>query len=377
MAPFKPDQLAGYASRASLGGAVATATTGLMIESAEIQNFRCFESVRLPKCPRLNLIVGKNASGKTALLEALFLATGPSPELAVRFRVWRGYEPTIGGAFDQLEEAVWANLFYRYDLGKEINISLHGSDRQHERSLKVTYGTRESFVSFDMRPGSNLGDSAVRFEWTRSGQKPFLVRPRLTMSGYQFPETEFPSVDIAYFPPSSAGFNAENVARFTTLAKKRTAGAAIEAIKKEFPFIRNIDIQAHAGQPMLHADIPWLPEKVPLAPVSAGVAKFAALVLAISEKKNSILFVDEIENGFHYSRLESMWRSLNEICAANNVQIFATTHSKECIDALATVCKEDLENASLIRTELGDDGTVKVHQFQGPSFSRGLKGEVR
>jgi AAA ATPase-like protein len=68
-----------------------------MIKSAEIRNFRCFDFVKLTDCRTLNVVVGPNASGKTAILESLFLALGVSPEIALRLRTWRGFEGQMGG----------------------------------------------------------------------------------------------------------------------------------------------------------------------------------------------------------------------------------------------------------------------------------------
>ena len=55
-----------------------------MVNSFSIKNFRSFNEVKVEGCKRINLIVGDNGSGKTALLEALFLAAGVSPELLLR-----------------------------------------------------------------------------------------------------------------------------------------------------------------------------------------------------------------------------------------------------------------------------------------------------
>ena len=68
------------------------ATGFQMIDSLSIKNFRLFKDVKVDGCRRINILVGENGSGKTALLEALFLAAGVSPELALRTRAWRGVD---------------------------------------------------------------------------------------------------------------------------------------------------------------------------------------------------------------------------------------------------------------------------------------------
>lgn len=44
-----------------------------MISNFKIANFRLFDEVEITKLKRVNLIVGKNSSGKSALLEAFLL----------------------------------------------------------------------------------------------------------------------------------------------------------------------------------------------------------------------------------------------------------------------------------------------------------------
>ncbi len=45
----------------------------LLLDSLEIKGYRCFEHLTIEKLGRVNLIVGKNNVGKTALLEALWI----------------------------------------------------------------------------------------------------------------------------------------------------------------------------------------------------------------------------------------------------------------------------------------------------------------
>jgi AAA15 family ATPase/GTPase len=50
-----------------------------MIDRLSVQNFRCFENLELQNLSQINVMVGDNASGKTALLESLWLAGGGNP----------------------------------------------------------------------------------------------------------------------------------------------------------------------------------------------------------------------------------------------------------------------------------------------------------
>ena len=59
-----------------------------LITGLTVENFRCFPKLSVKGLTRVNLIVGANNSGKTALLEALeWHASGGSP-----VRLWEGLE---------------------------------------------------------------------------------------------------------------------------------------------------------------------------------------------------------------------------------------------------------------------------------------------
>jgi AAA15 family ATPase/GTPase len=63
------------------------------------------------------------------------------------------------------------------------------------------------------------------------------------------------------------------------------------------------------------------------------MARLASLVLAIGNAPKGVVLVDEIENGLHHSILPKVWRAIGEVARQFNTQVFATTHSLECIMA--------------------------------------------
>jgi hypothetical protein len=61
-----------------------------MINSLEVKNFRAFRDLQLDDLTPVNIVVGRSASGKTALLEAIRLALGATPQVAWNLNAWRG-----------------------------------------------------------------------------------------------------------------------------------------------------------------------------------------------------------------------------------------------------------------------------------------------
>ncbi|MDQ7086176.1 MAG: AAA family ATPase [Sulfurovum sp.] len=71
-----------------------------------------------------------------------------------------------------------------------------------------------------------------------------------------------------------------------------------------------------------------------------GLGKFISLILLVLSSKDSIILIDEIDNGIHYTNLDKLWEIILKVSKDQNVQVFATTHSKECIESYARVAKK-------------------------------------
>jgi AAA15 family ATPase/GTPase len=79
-----------------------------------------------------------------------------------------------------------------------------------------------------------------------------------------------------------------------------------------------------------------------------------SVLLSCSQKMDASVgsvFIDEIENGIHYSKLKDFWKAIIEIVQKENIQLFVTTHDKESIDALIKA-SEELEYESITSIEL-------------------------
>lgn len=125
----------------------------LMIHSVEIQNFRCFENLMVTQCGRINVAVGDNGSGKTALLEAIFLALGATTDLPLCYRQQRGLEGLFSGSTHAIEEAIFGDLFYDRDYTRIISIVLRGSGEDN-RSIHISRGPSKTVLPLEDRASS-------------------------------------------------------------------------------------------------------------------------------------------------------------------------------------------------------------------------------
>ncbi len=117
----------------------------MMLSSFQVKDFRCFKDIKLDRLARVNLIGGKNNTGKTTLLEALFLSLGPNnPELLIRINVFRGIQQFKVDT-DALFEGPWRWLFRTRKPDCNIEIIEIDTENQ-ERKLKIFFEKSKTHV---------------------------------------------------------------------------------------------------------------------------------------------------------------------------------------------------------------------------------------
>src|ERR1700682_2958583 len=92
------------------------ATRYRMIESIEIKNFRCFKHLRVKDCALINVVVGENGTGKTTLMEAIYLALCANPQGAMTLRAHRGNDGVLfAGRPESIVDALSSEFFYEME----------------------------------------------------------------------------------------------------------------------------------------------------------------------------------------------------------------------------------------------------------------------
>lgn len=89
--------------------------------------------------------------------------------------------------------------------------------------------------------------------------------------------------------------------------------------------------------------------RLPLGTVGEGVGRLLSLVLHLLSSKGGYLLVDEIDTGLHHTAIASMWKLVIETAKRLDIQVFATTHSWDCVEALASVHQRQPELAQEVR----------------------------
>ena len=303
-----------------------------MLKRLQIRNFRGFNALKIDPLSSINLFAGKNNSGKTSLLEALFLlSSAGNAQMAVNTNVIRGIE---SGA--PMKDPFWKQLFYNLDMGRHIEIKGYYKSRG-ELALKIT-SKRQSATEIPLErtdeiSATNLFDErSLIFQYSDSINKK--IKSHIRIKGQEL-EVNQPAINILLPTAillSRTRYPHEDATRLGQLRRQKQGDLLLKALQTIEPKLQSIEDNSSSGTPMIWGDI-GLSELVPLLAMGEGMTQIARLVLAIASMPNGVVLVDEVENGIHHSVLPNVWRAIDEAAKQFHTQIFATTHSFECIEA--------------------------------------------
>ena len=321
-----------------------------MFESIRVRNFRILDDLEIGQLSRINLIAGRNGSGKTSLLEAVFLLAGAgNPHLAVNANVIRINRRSDARSDEQISlvevEGLWKALFSNLEISRAIEVT--GDYAPLGRlTLKVSSGRPRSTEI----PLGSLGEGAVTnmpdersltFRYARPEDVD--VEGHIRMKGKEFEvhikeqgfDVEQPVANVPFSASLLRSWTLnvqEDAVQLAQLRREKRGHVLLEALRVVEPSLQSIEDNSAGGSPMIWGDV-GLSELVPLPVMGEGMTRIARLVLAISSTQDGVVLVDEIENGLHHSILPKVWEAVDKAARQFNAQIFATTHSLECVRA--------------------------------------------
>lgn len=341
-----------------------------MYRSFYIKNFRCFREFTFPQIERVNLIAGKNNVGKTALLEAIFLHLGPdNPELSVRINVWRG----VGGfELQSLElSETFGSLFYNIDISSKIEISSI-DDENNRRILSISLpesavtrlaiSDQESHSSVAKTNGGAMATSVstreLQLEYNDEKKQSNIVRARLVADnksiGFVVDRERLLKHPPGFFVSTRLKAPQEDAERFSKLEEIGRSDLVVDILRLLEPRLTRLAVLVKGSSSIIYGDI-GVGRLLPLPLMGEGMVRLLTIVLAISFARKSVVIIDEIENGLHYSVMRNIWKAIAEAARQFDTQIFATTHSSECIqaahDAFSEMSSYDFRLHRLTRIE--------------------------
>jgi hypothetical protein len=348
-----------------------------MIKSFKAQNFRCFRGIELPDLRRINIVVGRNATGKTALLEVLRLGLGGTPSVLWSLNQYRAFYPFVAAPLSREQfEAQWNPYFFNFDPSHEISTECYNYEGQRA-ALRIFYDPEKPVTQVPQQQpiASPVGTIIpLAFDRTDFGG----IESRLYAS--IGPQGQFPALDqgaelgvASEFFASTWFYNAQqNATWFSQLSVQNREKEVVAAVRKEWPFVEDLTVLSPHQVGAVYATISHLREKLPLSLVSAGINKFFTVLASIVARGHGAILVDEIDNGLYYEGLESMWENIYRLTKEHDTQLFATTHSLECVRALLPVMKGHEDDFTLLRAEK-NNGVSGVTPVKGRYLEAALE----
>ena len=344
-----------------------------MIKSLKVDNFRCFKEVDLPDLRRVNVVVGRNATGKTALLEAVRLALGGTPAALWTMNQARAFYPAYPQSPTREQfEAIWNSYFFDFN-PDNYPIKTDFADSNGKRAtLKVFYDHQKPVTMVPQQqqpqqpPASFSTIFPVAFERTD-----FAARSS-TLYGSVNPQGGYvldPGAELSpgsEFIQSSLFTNPQQAAQwFSQLSVQKREKEIVDAVREEFePSLESLGVLSLGQFPTIYASIKYLTEKLPISLFSAGINRFVILLAAVLNRPKGVVMIDEIENGLFYKTLEPLWKYLLRFATLNDTQIFVSTHSQECVRALVPAMQGREDDFTLLRAERAEDCSI-VTLLQG------------
>lgn len=328
-----------------------------MYSNFSIDNFRGISNIFVQDLGRVNVFVGKNNCGKTSVLEALFLCTGgPNAHLPISVNGFRDLHI--------LDDGAWTIFFYGFNDTAPIVIKAkrrHSDDQRilciKPRRSGVTYSPlndkqREMGAVAPSRvesaPGAVADGLILEYTLERAGE----VRVRISVEA----AAQAGGLRITNPPPDFRDeirgifVNTKTVSldlarRFTELQIRKQTDRLLAILKEMEPALRSI---ASGADGLLYCDI-GLERMLPVNVMGDGMYRLLAFLLAIAAVPGGVVFLDEVENGFHYSSQGILWKGVMAAARDFGVQVFAATHSIESLRALAACCPASGEGGDEVR----------------------------
>lgn len=317
-----------------------------MITSFTIDRYRSIKHLELMGLRNINLLVGANNSGKSSVLEAVGLTMEDIKMVFMtHLREMRGITAididfrTLFHALDYSDEI---SFLAKMDTGtRDVKVYILSSE-ENDEFYKINPEAPHNL------PGLEILQIDYDFSKKETKSKEFLISSRNRVI-YFVNTYELNYIFNNYHPPLTNFLS--------QVFKTKQKHKLINVLSQIDENITDISILTDTNtETYLDAGFGPL---VPMSMMGDGI-KNVALIAAglLSLKDNGILLVDEIDTGLHYSALTHLWKAvLATLKERPDLQLFATTHSNECVRALDAVLKEeygeDLENAPacLIRIE--------------------------
>lgn len=364
-----------------------------MLDNLRIKNFRMLEDFEVPKLGRVNLIVGKNNCGKSTLLEALRVYAGRAHPNLLQAILLEHDEFLSTSRIDGIEENEdsWLaakNIFPHREFPLEdnspIEITSNGktllrldhlfyyvreTEEKNEDGEVISRIARELISKGELSTNRDqplrstirvgFGEASARNQWLdldEESPRRFSSRSFRTWRV----SNELPVIKCSYIPTQFV--SPEVLASLwdaMTLSSSEAEVVVLQALQiidKEvngLAFVKDPNAAPRMARERESrvAIVKFKSGGVPVAlnSMGDGMLRILQLILAVFPAKGGLLLIDEFENGLHYSVQEKVWKLIFQLAKELDIQVFATTHSWDCIESFTKAALDSTDEGVLFK----------------------------
>lgn len=339
-----------------------------MIHQLVMEGYRGFPRYTLSNLSRVNLLVGKNNSGKSSILEAVqLLADGNDPWTLESIGRRRG--ETISLPIDPERSTTsrfveLSHFFHGHTIGPGSRFSLerdHGLGARRFHIAAIDDGLPEDLEesAADLRTAASeelllLGitsEGSCKIAWDAPASKGVLLYEGGTIGPARASRnplaTRVPgrqdALSSLFVPPDSLD-RVHLSKMWDRIIIDGDEGDVVQAMQILEPDLTSIAFlsgeRSSASDPRggIVVGFRGEPQRRPLGSYGEGMRRLLTMAVALARTKNGVLLIDEVDTGLHYSILGDVWSLIVETAVRNNVQVFLTTHSLDSLRALGWFC---------------------------------------
>jgi ABC-type branched-subunit amino acid transport system ATPase component len=375
-----------------------------MLESFQISNFLLFQHLEVKKLNRVNLIVGKNNSGKSTFLEAVELYVSNADPTVILNLIQSRQETWVSEAQPQSQNFEYnyvRHLFFGHKLPQidekgivlgevSSNAKLHiciaayhskNDDQGTFKKIRIS-DSELNLLDENLSDLSNIefvlvaeeGDKTRRLfsldrDWRNIGRYGPRISSGEFKSIYQLVSTEnMSNRKLAALWDLTSLTNLEtDVIYALRLIDNRVSGIA---------FVEDISHQKRSEDKRIPlVKIEGINEPLPLKSMGDGMTRLLHIIVALVNAKDGILLIDEFENGLHWTVQPKVWDIVFQLSEKLNVQVFATTHSRDCIKGFDTAWNQYPTLGAFFRLDI-KNSLIKVTEYTSETLTDALEMDV-
>lgn len=343
-----------------------------IIRNLTVEHYRSLRHLKIEGLGRVNLITGRNNSGKSSLLETFrILASAASPEVLFDILDFREEETGDSQPSSRASAAESpfdpSSLFYGFPTfspdEEPITIAASGDHTSMSLSIAMVLSVESRETMQAVR--------TMREQAEVYGQEPGIPALAIEIDGVKRVQT----LETIQFAARNRGFRSlmpNDSRKVPCLFVSAYGGEETDALGELWDEIALSDLEHHVVDALKIID-PTIgavsmvggarsrrirkaivrggnfARPVPMRSFGDGMNRVFGIGLSLVNAQDGLLLIDEFENGLHHTVQFEVWRAIFKLAKQLNVQVFATTHSWDTIEAFQKAASETPDDGVLVR----------------------------